>query len=222
MKKTTIIIFSIIFCILIYAGYSIIMFKKQGHQSELYDYKKLLGVFKETERKYIDSTSLGFDGAIGKNDILFNYVYKKDYYILIWRFNEMKGANLNNIIINKNINLDNVDFDYSEILNANLNYIPKLTLKLGFSLKNTFNVNIDRESNIIRTFNSINYKGFYGSINRISLSNDTYNHVALFNYKSKHEPTAFLLYKMNENFYIILINSKKQFDENMLKIFQLE
>jgi len=222
MKKKTIIILSIVLSILIYVGYSISIFKIQGHKSELYDYKKLICVFKEAERRYIDTTSLGFDGAIGKNDILYNYVYKKDYYIMVWKLNEMKGVNANNIIINNGVNLDNVDFYYSEGLNENQYYVPNLKMKLGFSLKNTFNINIDRESNIIRTFNSTNYKGFYGSINKITLSNEKNKHVVLLKYKSRHEPTVFLLYKMGEDFYVIVVNSKKQLDDDILKIFQLE
>jgi hypothetical protein len=220
-KKITILVLIILFVIICYVGYAIAMFRIYSHRNGITNYKLLLEVFKEKEKCRIDSSILKFKGSVGKDDVIFNYIYSKDYYILIWKFLNNRGQNLDNIKINEGIDLNNINFYYGEIINKNLYYLPELNIKLGFSLKNTINININKNSAILRTFQYENYKGFYGIINEISFNDEKNKPQALLSYRSGHEPTILLFYTTPNNFYIIVINSKKQFDESILKILQL-
>jgi len=113
-----------------------------------------------------------------------------------------------------------VKFERGEILNLGSDL--EIPINFGFVFNNVMNVNLDESSKIERTFEGINYKGFYGSINEMSLSNEKGEHEILLNYTRGQTPTVFLFYKGHQSFYIIMINSKKSFDESIIKILNLK
>jgi len=84
-------------------------------------------------------------------------------------------------------------------------------------------INTDQHCNILSHIEKDNYRGFYGQINKLSLSNGITNkHLILFNYKEWQTPVLLLLYKGHQSFYLILIDSKKPFDEKIINILNLK
>ncbi|MDP4228150.1 MAG: hypothetical protein Q8910_17480, partial [Bacteroidota bacterium] len=115
--------------------------------------------------------------------------------------------------------LDDVKFSSGEILNKDSD--PEITIKYGFSFKNTMNVNLDKYSHLDKDVTGSNYRGFYGTVNEMSLSDVKGRHFIIFDYKSAKEPTLFLFYKGHHGFFVIVINSKIPFDEHIIKILNL-
>jgi hypothetical protein len=75
----------------------------------------------------------------------------------------------------------------------------------------------------VKNIEGINYKGFYGTINKMSLSDRQDGHQIIFNYAIGPSPTVFLFYKGHQSFYIIIVNSLRgaPLDESMIDIFNL-
>ncbi|MNY41144.1 hypothetical protein D3C86_1759330 [compost metagenome] len=56
----------------------------------------------------------------------------------------------------------------------------------------------------------------------MSLSNEKGEHLILSDFTKGPTPTVFLFYKGHQSFYVIIINSENPFDENIIKILNLE
>jgi hypothetical protein len=89
-------------------------------------------------------------------------------------------------------------------------------------------INLDGLSKIDGTFAGANYKGFYGSINQMTFSNEKGEPQILFDYSDKpykdsFSPSVFILYKGHQSFYVIIVNSKQPFkDASIINIFNLQ
>lgn len=157
---------------------------------------------------------------IKKRDVYNCFHYKDTYRIIVWEFKDLSNVELKKATINQNVNLDDVTFESGEVLNKKSGL--EATIKYGFAFNHAMTVNLDKFSKIERTFEGTNYKGFYGSINQMSLSNEKGEHEILLDYTKGLTPTVFLFYKGHQSFYIIMINSKKPFDESIIKILNLK
>lgn len=218
MSKTLKVIISGVIAIVIgYFAYFIFNSVRYSYSIEMRNYKACLWVFKDSIRKDIDTNR--FVGCIRKRDVLYHYIYKNTYDIFIWEFKDLDIAELNKIAINQNANLDNIKFSSGEILNKKDS--PEMTVKFGVFFNYTMNVNLDEYSKVEKSFEAVHYKGFYGTINKMSFSNEKGEHLILFDYPSGKEPSLFLLYKGHKSFYIIVINTEKPFDESIINILNL-
>jgi hypothetical protein len=174
-------------------------------------------IFKDSVKSDID-TNFCYS-YLKKRDVYNNFHYKGTYNIIIWEFKDLSIAELKKATINQNVNLDDVKFGSGEILNKKSDL--EITIKYGFAFNYTMNVNLDGYSKIERNFEGANYKGFYGSINKISLSDEKGEHQILLDYTKGQTPTVFLLYKGHQSFYLIMINSEKPLDESIINILNL-
>ncbi|MDP4184832.1 MAG: hypothetical protein Q8862_06670 [Bacteroidota bacterium] len=219
MNKTFKIIVSgviaVVICYFICFFYGIIRY---SHSSDWQTYKQYMWFFKDSVRSEID-TSFSYS-YIKKRDVYNNFHFKGSYNIIIWEFKDLGKAELKNVSVNQNVDLDNIKFSSGEILNKKSDL--EITIKRGFAFNYTMNVNLDRNSKIERNIEGANYKGFYGSINKMSLSNEKNEHQIILDYTKGQTPTVFLLYKGQQSFYFIMINSEKPFNESIIKMLNLE
>jgi len=230
MKKIVKIIAVIaIICLFIYFGYRLfggVYSTDWGKTCNQY-----MWIFKKAVRKDIDPNinppgySLCYS-YVKKNNIynVFHYYKNNEMYpILIWEFKDLSNIDLNSIAINQNIDLSNIRFLSGDTLDSQSS-MP-VTIKYGAAFKNALNINLDSFSEIKGTFKGPNYKGFYGTINKMSFSNGKGETQIIFNDNDNGSlsPSVFLLYKGHQSFYVIIINSERPFkDANIINILNLK
>lgn len=219
MNKTLKIILSATVAIMSsYFAYFFYGIIRYSHSSDWQTYKQYMWIFKDFAKKDIN-TNFCYS-YVKERDVYNNFDYKEIYNIVVWEFKDLGSAELKKSIINQNVNLEDVKFESGEILNKNSDL--EITINYGFIFNSGINVNLDKYSKIERIFKGTNYKGFYGSINQMSFSNEKGEHQILSDFTKGPTPTVFLFYKEHQSFYIIMINSKNPFDEDVIKILNLE
>lgn len=212
------IIFSFIVSLIIsFFIYFIINTYRYHYKIDLDNFKPYYSFFKDSIKKDIDTTV--FVGCIRKNDALYHYIYKKDYFIDIWEFKELGFLDLNKITIYQNVNLNNIKFQSAEILNKGR--IPEIIVRFGPFFKNKININTNENSKIENMVKNNNYKGFYGIINKMSFSNENGKHLVLIDYKDTLEYCLVLLLKKRNSFFIINISSNQPFNNSIYNILNL-
>lgn len=217
MNKTLkIIIASII--IISYLSYFFYGIIRYSHSSDWQTYKQYMWIFKDSAKADIN-TNFCYS-YVKERDVYNNFDYKDIYNVMVWEFKDLGNADLKKSTINQNVNLEDVKFDSGEILNKGSNL--ELTINYGFVFNSSINVNLDKYSKIEKNFKGANYKGFYGSINKMSFSNEKGEHQILSDFTKQITPALFLFYKGRQSFSIIMIYSKKPFDENIIKILNLD
>jgi len=215
-KKIKLIIYSLVFVIACYTIYFVYGIIKYSHSLDWSTYNQYLWVFNEQIKKDIDyDYSYSY---VQKSDI-YNNIHCKNYNIIVWEFKNIEVDKIEDISINKDVALENIKFRSGEVLNKNSDL--EITVEYGFSFNNGININLDHNSNIDTTIINDKYIGFYGSINKLSLSNGENEHPILFDYTLGNTPTLFLIYEKEKKYYVILVNSKESFDENVIDIFNL-
>lgn len=218
MKKIKILLIVIASLIGCYLLYSVFIIVKNRHHVEMHNYKPYLWIFNDSVRNDVDTNI--FVGSIRERDILYQYILKKRYNISVWEFKDLREIKLNEIPINSNVDLSKVSIIPYELLNKNES--PEITVELGFSFSGLIGLNIDEQSKITKFIETPKYKGFYGVIHKLSLSDEKGKHLVVFDYHSGNEPTVFLFYKTSKGFYVIFINSRnKILDENIIKLLNL-
>jgi hypothetical protein len=205
---------SLVICYFVYFLMGILIF---SHSHDRKTYKQYMWLFKDSVKNDID-TNFSYS-YFKKRDIYNNIHYKRINHIIIWEFKDLSSADLNKIAINQNVNLDNIKFWSGEVLNVRGSV--EIMVNYGFAFKN-MNLNLDNISKIERHFETVNYKGFYGILNKMSLSNEKGEHQIIFEYAHSRTPTVLLLYKGHKSFYLIMINSEKPFDESIIEILNLK
>lgn len=215
IKITLIVVASLIGCYLIY---SVFIIAKYKHRTEMFNYKPYLWIFNDSVKSQVDTNR--FVGSVRERDILYQYILENKYYVSIWEFKDLSEVKLNEVSISDKVNLGSVNIIPREVINAKAS--PEINIELGFSFNHSVSLNIDKHSEIIKTIETTAYKGFYGLVNKLSLSNEKGKHLIVFDYPGGNEPTLFLLYKTSAGFYVVFINSKNvPFDESILKLLNL-
>lgn len=215
IKILAIIIASLIGCYLLYFVFIIV---KYQHHTEMFKYKPYLWILNDSVKNDVETDK--FAGFIRKRDILYEYVLKSHFHVSIWEFKDLSKISLNEVAVNSNIDLSEVRIMPYELLNKRAN--PEITIELGFSFNGSVSLNIGKQTKVIKSIDTPKYKGFYGLVNKLSLSNETGKHLIVFDYPSGNEPTVFLFYKSEKGFYVIFINSRNvPFDEHIIKLLNL-
>ena len=213
-----IIMAGIIIIVISYLSYFFYGIIRYSHSSDWQTYKQYTWVFRDSVKTNID-TNFCYS-YVKKRDVYNNFAYKDTYNVMVWEFKDLDNAELKKATINRNVNFDDVKFDSGEILKMGSDL--EITIKYGFVFNDAMNVNLDKYSKIQRTINGPNYKGFYGSVNKMSLSNEKGEHQIISDFTTGLTPALFLFYKGRHSFFIIMICSDKPFDENIIKILNLE
>jgi len=218
-KKFKIIAYSCLVIIISYLIYFIGGIFIYGYSTDWDLYKKYTFLLKDSVSSNLDW--FGNSSEVGYNDVCNSFRTKDSIRIIIWDFKNLAKIDLKDVKFTQDVNLDTLEFSRGDILFAKSD-IP-VTVEYGFSFDNALVINTDQYCTILSHIEKDNYRGFFGRINKLSLSNGITNkHLILFNYKERQTPALFLLYKGHQSFYLILIDSKKPIDEKIINILNLK
>lgn len=202
-----------------YYTYNFFTMIKYSHGIEMEDYEPYMWVFQDSVRKDVDT--LIFAGHTRERDILYQYRFKNKYLVSIWELKDLSNIQIDKIPINSNVDLSEVHIMPYEILNKHVS--PEIKVELGFTLDSTISLNLDNNSKIITTIETPKYRGFYGEVNKLSISNEKGKHIIQLDYPYENPYTVFLFYKTQRSFYIIFIKAKEKvpLDENVIQYLDL-
>lgn len=141
------------------------------------------------------------------------------YNVAFWEFKKLSHIKPKEVDIRTNQDLDMLKLKRGEVLNSKSD--QRISIHFGFEYK-SMTINVDNHSKIEEYLSGTNYKGFIGSINRMSFSNEKDEHEIFFDYVPIQKQVMFLIYNKNDRFIVIIIDSEKQFDKSILKILNLK
>lgn len=216
-------VFKVIAGILIamFLGYCVYFFTvlTYSHSVDWEMNKQYLWLFKDSVKKDIN-TDYSFS-KVEDRDVYNNFHYK-DYNITIWDFKDLLEAKLDNVLVKTQVELGSeaVKFRAGEILNKKSDM--EITVKFRFAFSDAMNINLDTYSEMYKSIQGKNYKGFYGNLNKFSLSDGKDEHQIIFDYREGKTQSVVLVYKNQRGFYLIVMNSKQKLDESCIDILNLE
>jgi len=177
--------------------------------------RKYLFIFKDSTVNKIDKNIAGWSND---HDIINNFIYDETYLVKIWEFNDLKNYNIEDAFINKHSIINKSTFNLQETIYSS-GPCP-ISIKYLYKIDGII-LNLDENSKIIKEFHGTNYKGFYGLIDKMSICDKKGKPQVYFNFTKSQTATILLFYKSHNNFYLIMITSKKEFDEKIIKILNL-
>lgn len=158
-------------------------------------------------------------GLEGRHDSKYNYLLGGHTYINIWEFESLNLTNLNDVVFAVGSNLEKTNFFFGETLDKNLQHGPTVRVKFGFALEDGILIETNESSDIHRSINGPGYKGFLADINIMTVSDKNGSKCILFEYENRKEPSLVLVLLHKCHLILIVVNSEKEFDESILKIF---
>jgi hypothetical protein len=218
-----------------YIIYFIGDFMIYGHSTEREKWNEYICLFDDSVIQNVDTFLAVSD--VTRNDVLtmfryisndsgkkgrekFNYNPKDtSYNVVFWEFKKLSHVKVNEVDIRSNQNLENLKLSGGEILNSKSE--QRISINFGFEYVRMI-VNVDNHSKVNKYIKGKNYKGFIGSINRMSFSNENNEHEIFIDYVPFQKQVLFLIYNSNDRFYIIIIDSDKYFDESIMRILNLK
>lgn len=151
-----------------------------------------------------------------------NYYESNDtcnnYYVSIWEFNTSKKYELADVFINEHSVLGGSDFQFKEMLNSEGDY--PISVKYLYKIDGLI-LNLGQNTKIIKELKGLNYKGFYGFVDRMSICDKKGEPQIYFNFKKKIEPAVLIFYKNRGGLFLVTIHSNRRLDENVIKILNL-
>jgi hypothetical protein len=216
-KKIKILILGVLIPLIVYLIYFIFIFINQGYEIKFGDYKRYLWIFNDSTQMQIDTVFAG--GRVRKTDEIYSYIYRKNIYILIWEIKKLNNLDLNKVSISQGFDFDDLDLTPNVVLDAD-SYVEE-HIKFGEFFTDQININLDYNSNILNSFSRPNYRGFYGTIRKMTFSDQTGENKVMINFPGGASTALLILYKANNSFYIILIDSDKPLNENIINILNL-
>lgn len=195
--------------------------------------QKYLYIFKDSIQYKIDENPASW---VGRHDNLVHFIYydsikdKRDYYevddttynnyyIAVWNFESLNNYSLNEVYINSSSHIEITSYLYGETLDPD-GYCPT-TVKFLYDIDGLI-LNVSDDSKIIKEFSGENYKGFYGLLNKVSISNRKGAPQIYFNFKKSLTPTIFIIHSGSSGFHLIKINATKHLNEDIIKVFNLQ
>jgi len=199
-----------------------------------------LFIFKDSVLENINKPSFSW---VADQDTLTHFVFseyvknKKDYYeyndtcnnfyIDVWEFNTLKNYELDDVFINEHSKIEKSKFSFGETLNGDGPF--SIPIRYLYNIDGMI-INLGENSKVIKEFRGVNYKGFYGLIDKISICDKKGEPQIYFDFETKLKPTVLMklmptiliLYKGHNGFYLIKINSSIKLDENVINILNLK
>jgi hypothetical protein len=218
-KSVKTIIIVVFLCIVGYFGFFILQSVIYGYRTDWNMYNKYTYLLKDSVKNNLDY--LFCSSEVGYNDVNTSIWTKDSVRISVWEFNELKDVDLKQVQFREDVNLESLRFNRGVILDSKSDM--NTTVEYGFTFDNSLVVSLDQYSKIQTRFEEKNYRGFFGYINKLSLSNGiTHKHYILLNYALQVSPALVLFYKDNKGFYMIIVDSKKGMDEKIIRVLNLK
>ncbi|MBC8014908.1 MAG: hypothetical protein H7X79_04100 [Sporomusaceae bacterium] len=218
MKIVKILVIAIASLLGCFVGYNIFIAVKHNHSTNMFDYEPYMWIFNDSVKNDIDTNR--FVSSIKERDLLFQYLLYSGYRVGVWEFKDLNHVELEEISINNNVDLSKVNIIPREVINYKAS--PEINIELGFKFNHAIGLNIDNRSTIITPIETPKYKGFYGIVNKLSLSDGQGKHLIIFDYPDGPRPMVFLFYRTSKGFYIIYIDSiNEPFDASIIHLLDL-
>lgn len=218
MKIVRILVVAIASLMGCFLGYNIFIVVKYNHSTNMVDYEPYMWIFNDSVKNDIDTNR--FVSSIKERDLLYQYILHCGYRVGIWEFKDLNRVDLKEIAMNKNVDLSQVNITPREVLNSKAS--PEINIELGFKFNNSIGLNLDNYSKIITPIETQKYKGFYGIVNKLSLTDENGKHLIVFDYPEGPRPIVFLFYKTTKGFYVIFIDSMyRSFNESIVNLLDL-
>jgi hypothetical protein len=227
-------LFKIILLILfLYVGFRIAHYIIFGHTTDWQSKNKFTFLINKDSFQHIDTSVIAT--ARGMYDAVETYHYYpnikikqgmdplllvNDVYIRfnIWKFDKFENFKIGNIKFRNKQNIIDIKLTNGEVIDAESD--ARNGIAYGYNYK-TITVNTDQESKIRDWFSDVNFKGFIGSFNRISLSNEKGEHDIYYDFIPYRENVLFMIYKSEKGFFLIVIDSDLPIDRSVLKLLNL-
>ncbi len=234
-KKLKYLLRAVAVVIIVYIIYFIGDYMIHGHSTDWKKWKEYSYLFDDSIIQDVDTFIAS--SYVTKNDIqtTFHYIPNdsgrtieekflynpKDtaFRVFFWEFKKLSHVKVDEVDIRANQNLDNLKLKRGEILDSKSD--QRISIHFGFEYEKMI-INVDNHSKVNKYINEKNYKGFIGSINRMSFSNENNEHEIFIDYVPFQKQVLFLIYNSNDRFYIIIIDSDKYFDESIMRILNLK
>lgn len=223
----------ILLLLLLYVGYRITHYIIFGHTTDWDSKERFTYLFKKETFQHMDTVYIAT--ARGRYDAVESYHYYPNVdieqgidrlllvnkvYIRfnIWKFDKFENIQISNIKFRTKQNLKDIKLNNGEVIDAESD--ARNVVAYGYNYK-TITVNTDQESKIRDWISAPDYKGFIGSFNRISLSNEEGKHDIFYDFIPYNANVLFLVYKSKKGFFLIVIDSKLSIDRSVLKLLNL-
>jgi len=224
------VIVSFIFCLIVT---NIIYSYITSYKSDFVTWKQYMYFFNDSIKPDVDTT-LSFSD-VKNRDIcnFFHYIpnsigmnmsdkfiyHRKDtiYDVMIWEFKDLSRMKLNDITFIQDVNLDSLKLEKGEILNSKSDIQTSVIQRFSFK---KIGVELNTRSTLQKEIKGTNYKGFCGIVSKMSLINENREAQIIFNFFPVKQ-TVLLFYKGHQSFFLIMINSDKLFEEDIIKILNL-
>lgn len=230
MKK---VIKIILLILLLYVGYRITHYIIFGHTTDWNSKERFTYLFKKETFQHMDTVYIAT--ARGRYDAVESYHYYpnvdieqgmdrlllvNDVYIRfsIWKFDKFENIQISDIKFRTKQNLKDIKLNSGEVIDSESD--KRKTVAYGYNYK-TVTVNTDQEAKMRDWFSGRNYKGFIGSFNRISLSNEKGKHDIYYDFIPYKENVLFMIYKSEKGFFLIVIDSDLEINRSVLDLLNL-
>ncbi len=150
---------------------------------------------------------------------LFGYRNYSAYHIKIWEFKKLSALSIDSVPFWFNRDLDDLKISRGEVLEPRST--EPISIKFKYRFTDKMQINTDRHSRIKNEVRGKDYKGFFGELNRVSLSNENDRHKIFIDYEPRRE-VLFLVVNKQNRFCIITVTCNKAFDESIMELFNLE
>lgn len=234
--KKTVFIISALF--LAYAVYFFGDYAINGHHTKGKEkWKEYMFFFNDSIKSDLDIPLFAYSEE-GKKDIFTSFIYRPGlslrektdyppfhpteprYNIIIWQFKELSQLEVPDVKFRFDEPLDHLKLKRGEILNSNSE--QKVAVKYNPHYTD-MTIHVDDKSEIINpSIGGNSYRGFMGNINRMSFSNENNVHDIYIDYDPSGKQVILLVTKQKGAFYIVIIISTEHFDENIIKILNLD
>ncbi len=219
-KRTKIAIGAFLSVFVILVSREIFSIANTSYRIVINDFQEYKWLFSDSVKNHLGPICSGKER---ESDNIYFYNYKRTYSILVWEFKDLRFLSPESVKINKNIDLDEVDFKSKIILDSKGE--SPISIRTGNFIENSFVVNLDEYSTIDSTIAAENYKGFYGSIHRMTFSDKQGKTYVIMDNFVKKQKCLFLVYKKKSRFVVIIISPfdfRKKFDTCAIRLFKLD
>ncbi|HNW69341.1 MAG TPA: hypothetical protein PKI01_02985 [Bacteroidales bacterium] len=214
-------IVALLFVFLIYPFFEIIYYKHKIVFGDSTRYSWLLNDSIKLDTTWSKDPKLSIAGRVRESDIYYNYNLANGIDLHVLEFPGLDKIKLKDIIFDYTGDFSRFKKRKIVIYNKDIKGWPEISIKFKLPFDNTLKVNLDVNSDWKNIKDTVNCKAFFGSLNKMSLANENGEQLVLFDFQPV--PKAIItFYKTNFSFYVIIITSDRDLDENGIKVLKLK
>jgi hypothetical protein len=217
-SKKTLRIFGIIvlLAIICYVVFAIYEMARYSYDVQFKPDGTMLKLFKAEDA---DDVVVGIK-LVRKSDVFHLFSVKSDIHVKAWEIKSISNKDFRAVRFTTHLNIaEVVDIPNYEKLNSG--HSPETTVHLGPFVQEKLTVNIDKFAEGLKEVNGPNYKGYIGNINRLLISDENGQHKAYWNWRFDYLKQMVLAYTFENQLYLVVFYSKKDFDESIADILSL-